>query len=231
MVVVNFPHNPTGVTLSREEQAELLRQVARVGAYLVWDGAFGELTYGEPPLPDPTLVYERALSMGTMSKAYGLPGLRVGWMMGPPELLEHCAHLRDYTLLHLSPLVELLAQHAIEGADVLVARRLAAAREHRQMVSEWIAAEEGIAGWVPPAGGVCGFPRFHDAIDVDRFCERLAEEHRVLLVPGSCFGQPRHARLGFGCSRAELTQGLAATSRLLAEVLGRPAPALQAEKT
>ncbi len=228
MVVVNFPHNPTGVTLTRGEQAELLRQVERTGAYLVWDGAFSELTYDEPPLPEPTLVYERALSMGTLSKAYGLPGLRVGWLMASPDILEHCAHLRDYTLLHLSPLIELLAQRAIEQADVLVGLRLTAAREQRRMTDEWIARHQGALDWVPPAGGVCGFPRFAEGVDVDRFCERLAEEHRVLLVPGSCFGQPQHARLGFGCSKAELVTGLDAVSHLLGEVLGREIPALQA---
>lgn len=216
MVVVNFPHNPTGATLSPAEQERLIAAVARVGAYLVWDGAFTELTYDAPPLPDPVLLYDRALSMGTLSKAYGLPGLRVGWCLASPEVLETFAHLRDYTILHLSPLVELLAQRAIERADALVALRLGTARENLALLGRWIEDQSGRVEWVPPEGGVCAFVRFPPPLDVDAFCHRLAEERRVLLVPGSCFHQPQHARLGFGCSREELTRGLTAVAELLA---------------
>lgn len=215
MVVVNFPHNPTGSTLTPAEQRELLARVARVGAFLVWDGAFTELTYDDPPLPDPHHLYERAVSMGTLSKAFGLPGLRLGWCLASPELLERFAHSRDYTLLHLSPLVELLAERAIDCADRLIGPRLATARRHRVRVGEWLAAHPEDLEWTLPSGGVCGFIRFRQALDVDAFCHRLADEERVLLVPGSCFHQPHYARLGFGCSARELETGLAATSRLL----------------
>src|SRR5262249_43758034 len=114
MVIVNFPHNPTGATLTPAEQDALVAACARVGAYLVWDAAFGEVTYGAPPLPDPGSKYERAVSMGTLSKAYGLPGLRVGWCLAAPEVLEKMVRLRDYLTLHLSPLVELLAARALD---------------------------------------------------------------------------------------------------------------------
>jgi aspartate/methionine/tyrosine aminotransferase len=215
MVVVNFPHNPTGATLSREEQEELIRTVADVGAYLVWDGAFAELTYDASPLPDPVLQYDRALSMGTLSKAYGLPGLRVGWCLGSPEVLEKFARLRDYTILHLSPLVELLARHVIEKAEVLVSRRLETARRNRERLGAWIEEHRDHVEWVPPAGGVCSFVRFRGDLDVEELCHLLAREYRVLLVPGSCFHAPEHARLGFGGSPEELERGLEALSRVL----------------
>ncbi len=110
MVIVNFPHNPTGATLSREELRELVAACERVGAYLFWDAAFAEVTYDAPPLPDPALSYERAISLYTLSKAFGLPGLRVGWCVAAPEVLEQCMRLRDYITLHLSPMVELIAR-------------------------------------------------------------------------------------------------------------------------
>jgi capreomycidine synthase len=198
MVVVNFPHNPTGTTLLPEEQAELLRIVSRAGAYLVWDAAFASLTYDAPPLPDPAPLYERAVSMGTLSKAYGLPGLRVGWCLAHPSVLDRMVHLRDYLTLHLSPLVELLAERAVDGADRILELRRAAARRSRDLVDGWIAAQEGAVSWTLPKGGVCGFPRLHDLADTTAFCRELAREHRVLLVPGSCFGRPGHVRLGFG---------------------------------
>jgi capreomycidine synthase len=213
MVVVNFPHNPTGVSLRREEQAKLIAAVERVGAYLVWDGAFGELTYEGAPLPLP-LDYDRALSMGTLSKAYGLPGLRVGWCIASPELLARLARIRDYTTLHLSPLVEMIAERAIDHADRLVSLRLEQARSNRAVVAKWVAAQAGALEWVPPEGGVASFVRFVDR-DVDALCLRLAREQRVLLVPGSCFEEPQFARLGFGCSPESLREGLSRVSHLL----------------
>jgi capreomycidine synthase len=213
MVVVNFPHNPTGVSLAPEEQRELLAATERAGAYLVWDGAFSELTYDRPPLPEP-VDFPHAVSMGTMSKAYGLPGLRVGWCIAAPAILERFVRLRDYTTLHLSPLVEFIAQKAMEKADLLLDLRRAQARSNLEVLTRWAEEHGADVSWVRPDGGVSCFMRFPDR-DVDALCLRLAREERVLLVPGSCFGQPAFARLGFGGSRADLEEGLARLSRLL----------------
>lgn len=223
MVVANFPHNPTGTTLTPGEQAELLRVVGQAGAYLVWDAAFADLTYDAPPLPDPVQAYERAVSMGTLSKAYGLPGLRVGWCLAHPDVLGRMVHLRDYLTLHLSPLVELLAQRAIAGADLILAQKRAAARRSRAVVDAWIGEQDGAVSWTPPLGGVCGFPRLHDVADTEAFCRGLAREHRVLLVPGSCFGAPGHVRLGFGGPADALETGLA---RMAGALRAARAPAL-----
>src|SRR5262249_23099827 len=106
MIVVNFPHNPTGASLTPAEQDELIELAAGAGAYLVWAAAFADLTYDGPGLPDPGERYDRSITLGTLSKAYGLPGLRVGWCLAAPDVLESLVRLRDYTTLSLSPLVE-----------------------------------------------------------------------------------------------------------------------------
>jgi capreomycidine synthase len=215
MIVVNFPHNPTGATVTPEQQRELIEIAAQVGAYLVWDVAFAELTYEQPPLPDPGLFYERAVTMGTLSKAYGLPGLRLGWCLAAPEVLARFIRLRDYTTLHLSPLVELIARRAIEEGDLLVEPRRRQAGVNRQKLESWIDQHRDLVDWVRPAGGVCAFPRLPRSLDVVAFCRRLAEVERVLLVPGICFGCPRHVRLGFGGSALNLEEGLLRLSRVL----------------
>ncbi len=215
MVVVNFPHNPTGATVTPEEQDALIAACDRVGAYLVWDNAFAELTHDAPPLPEPVLKYERAVSMGTFSKAYGLPGLRVGWCFAAPEVLEKMVRVRDYVTLHLSPLVEMIAERAVDRADLLLAERLPLARANRAVLAEWMEEHADFVEWVPPAGGVTAFPRLTSVPDVEAFCHRLAREHRVLLVPGNCFGSPGHVRLGFGRSTEALREGLARLSLLL----------------
>jgi capreomycidine synthase len=215
MVVVNFPQNPTGASVTPEEQRALVDLVARSGAYLVWDNAFGEITYEAPPLPDPTAFYERAISMGTLSKCFGLPGLRVGWCIAAPEVLERCIRWRDYVTLHLSPLVETIASAAIAQADLLIAPRLEQARSNLEILGGWLAGRAEEIEWVPPRGGVCVFPRLVPRLDVEALCHRLAQDKKVLLVPGSCFGHPRHVRLGFGGSAAQLQEGLGRLGEVL----------------
>jgi capreomycidine synthase len=215
MVIVNFPHNPTGASITPEEQRELVRIVSATGAYLVWDGAFAELTYDRPPLPDPLFEYDRVVSMGTLSKAYGLPGLRVGWCLATPEILERFIVLRDYTLLSLSPLIERIAERTLAHGDTLVAMRREQAERNLARLAAWVEAHQDRVEWVPPQGGVSTFLRFHPSIDVESFCHRLAHEHSILLVPGVCFGEPQHVRLGFGGGTAGFERGLAAVSGLL----------------
>jgi capreomycidine synthase len=207
MIVVNFPHNPTGVTLTADEQDWLISIAAEAGAWLLWDGAFADLTYETAPLPDPIGRYTRSISLGTLSKAYGLPGLRVGWCLADPAVLDRMASVRDYTTLHLSPLVELIAERVVDAADGILTQKRAIARRNRATVEAWMAGQDGLIRWTLPAGGVCGFPRL-EVPDVEAFCHRLAREHRVMLVPGTCFGTPGHARLGFGGPAEALELGL-----------------------
>lgn len=208
MIVVNLPHNPTGATVSREQQRELVGIAAEAGAYLVWDAAFAELTHDGPPLPDPLGWYERTITYGTLSKAYGLPGLRIGWCLAAPEVLRRCARLRDYVSLHLSPLVELVAERVVDHGDLFVAERRELARSNLALVERWAAELGDRVVWRSPGGGVCAFPGLPGVPDTEELCRRLAEEDGVLLVPGECFGHPGHVRLGFGSPAGELTHGL-----------------------
>lgn len=215
MVMVNFPHNPTGASVSSEQQRELIRVTARAGAYLVWDTALAALTHDGPPLPDPHLLYERAISIGTLSKAYGLAGLRVGWCQAAPEIIEQFVHLRDYTTLYLSPLVELIATRAVEQADGILRVRLPQAQANLEILGHWIDEHAELVEWVRPRGGVTAFLRFRYVSNVEDFCRRLAEERGVLLVPGRCFSFEDHVRLGFGGPTAAFREALNRLSCML----------------
>ncbi|MGH9347595.1 MAG: capreomycidine synthase [Vicinamibacterales bacterium] len=197
MVVVNFPHNPSGVTLTPGEQDELVNLCARSGAYLVWDAAFAELVYDRPVLPDPSTRWERAVSLGTLSKAYGLPGLRVGWCVAPRALLDRFLRIRDYTTLHLSPLIEAIARRALERADELLQPRLTLARANLTILSEWVSGR-GDVTWQRPSGGVCALVGLTGVGDTEKFCRVFCETQKTLIVPGSCFGLPQYIRVGFG---------------------------------
>lgn len=215
MVVVNFPHNPTGASLSLEEQTELIDIVSAVGAYLIWDAVFAEITYDSFPLPDTRSLYDKAISIGTLSKAYGLPGLRVGWCLAPPDVLARCIGLRDYTTICLSPLVEFIAQRVIEQADCLLNIRLQQAHTNLKFLTEWVEQHQEFVQWVPPRGGVTVFPKFLAISDIETFCRTLIENYGVLLAPGTCFQHQNHVRLGFGTSVADFKEGLKRLSEVL----------------
>ncbi len=220
MIVVNFPHNPTGVSITPAEQKELVAIAAEAGAWLVWDHAFGELTLRGRPAAAARPGTTRCIAFGTFSKSYGLAGLRVGWCLAPPELLARMALLRDYIALYVSPVLEFFAEHAVRNADRIVAlQRRARRREPARAHASGPRPRRTWSRFTPPDGGVTAFVEFLGQPDVVRSCRRLAEEHRVLLVPGSCFGDDYrdYARLGFGGTTAELTAGLSRLERVLRE--------------
>jgi capreomycidine synthase len=206
-IIVNFPHNPTGASMAEDDMRVLLRHAEEAGAYVLWDAAFSELVYDADPLPDVSVCYPRGISFGTFSKAFGLPGLRFGWCIAPPGILADCVRIRDYTTLHVSPLIELLALRVLENADSFLGPRLEQAQANRVMVREWADATECVA-LVTPAGGVAAFPRLDKLVSTNKFCDELFRQHGVLVIPGSCFGSPGHIRLGFGGETDELATGL-----------------------
>ncbi|MFJ4189453.1 capreomycidine synthase [Kitasatospora sp. NPDC089509] len=212
-VIVNFPHNPTGATLTSAELTDLVSIVEQHGCYLLWDGAFEDLVFDAPALPAPT-HYERALCFGTMSKAFGLPGLRVGWGIAAPEIVHAAVGVRDYTTLALSPMVEWVAQRALNGAEHLIGPRMATAAANRRLVREWLSVRPDAVSATAGAGVVV-FPHLTRVPDTMALCERLMREYRVLLVPGEAFGVPGRVRLGFGGTTADLAAGLDALSHLL----------------
>jgi capreomycidine synthase len=219
MIVVNFPHNPTGVSITAEEQKELVAIATEAEALLVWDHAFGELTYTADPLMPPTSWYDRCIAFGTLSKSYGLPGLRVGWCVASPGLLARMALLRDYIALYVSPVLEFFAEQAVRHADRIVAAQREHAAGNLRLLRDGADGLPELVRFAPPDGGVTAFVEFPGQPDVVRSCRRLAERHRVLLVPGACFGDAYrdYARLGFGGTTAELTAGLSLLERVLRE--------------
>jgi capreomycidine synthase len=221
MLVVNFPHNPTGTSVDADAQSAIVAAAASVGAYLVWDAVFADLSLAGDPLPDASLLYERAVTVNTLSKSYGLPGLRVGWLLAPEPVIQSCVTIRDYTTLALSPLVEFVAQRAVERADRLLAPRLAEARANLEVVRRWVGHLGGRVEWVPPDAGVVAFPRLVGLADDRALCQRLMDRYGVLLVPGACFSSAGHVRLGFGVPVEQLRRGLDAVSDVLGDGVPR----------
>jgi aspartate/methionine/tyrosine aminotransferase len=223
LVVVNTPHNPTGTMLSREELQRVYDLAESVGAYLLCDEAYRWLEVPGEATPDyPAFnLGSRAISVGTISKPFGLPGLRVGWMAAPAEIVAACWAMRDYISLSPGKLNDALAVLAFKHREHIITRNNAIITTNLQTARSWIAAHQGLISWSPPKGGLLALLQYHFAMPSLTVANRLAEEYSVMLAPGSAFGHEQYLRLGIGQEPGVFAQGL--------ELAGEGLEAMQAE--
>jgi aspartate/methionine/tyrosine aminotransferase len=211
LIYVNFPHNPTGAVLSAAGQRRLIEIADSCGAYLFSDEVYRGLEFDPADrLPAAADLHPRAISLGGLSKAYGLPGVRLGWTVcRDPGLSRRMQAAKDFTTICSSAPSEVLALIAVRAADRLIGRALTGITRNLGLVDEFVRRRAGAVRWVRPRGGSVGFPELLLGMPVARFCERLVTEQGVLLVPGSMFEvSTNHFRIGLG--RASLPAGLAA---------------------
>ena len=217
MLYLNSPHNPTGSTISAGELERLVGMLEERGTVLLSDEVYRGLEH-DPALQPPAAceVYQRAISLNTVSKAYGLPGLRIGWLAcREPALLDPIKELKLYTSICCSAPSELLVALALRNSARLVGESRALALRNLPLLEDFLDRHSELLEWVRPTGGPIGFPRVRDGRDVTDWCEQTAERAGVLLLPGSVYEQPDHVRMGFG--RSSLPEALA---RLEADLAG-----------
>lgn len=201
LVVVNFPHNPTGALLPRDEYESVLRLAAERGVYLLSDEMYRylEIEEGER-LPAGCELYERAISLSGLSKSYGLPGLRVGWLASRDrEVLDRITVLKDYTTICNSAPAEILALIALRNREAITGLQLARARRNLAVLDKFFARHKTTFQWNRPRGGSICFPRMLAVDDTAAFCDELVRETGIMLVPSKMFEYGnRHVRVGFG---------------------------------
>ena len=208
LVYVNSPHNPTGTQMPRATLERLVGLLGERSIALFSDEVYQGLEHDPAEyLPSACEIYERAISLNTVSKAYGLPGLRIGWLAcREPVLLERIKELKLYTTICSSAPSEVLVALALRHGDELVARSRRLVLANLPLIDDLLARRRELFEWVRPTAGPIGFPRVSGDFDVQAWCEEIAEQAGVLLLPGTVYGQPRHVRLGFG--RANLAQAI-----------------------
>ena len=158
-------------------------------------------------LPAACDLYERAISLNTVSKAYGLPGLRIGWLASRDAAsIERIRGLKLYTTICSSAPSELLVAVALRHGDALVERSRQLVVSNLPLLDAFLDRRSDLLEWVRPRAGPIGFPRVAGSFDVQAWCEETAVEADVLLLPGAVYEEPRHVRFGFG--RANLPQAL-----------------------
>jgi len=213
LVYVNTPHNPTGTLMPREVLDRVVELCAERGAWLFCDEVYRELEHDPADrLPAACDLYERALSLGSMSKTYGLPGLRLGWLAcRDRSALARIVDLKHYTTICSSAPSELLSALALRHRDVIAGRNRAIVLANLPLVDAFLDRHAALVSWTRPTASPIGFPRLHGVEDATGFCEQLVAETGVLLLPGRVYDEPGHVRVGFG--RATMPEALGLLER------------------
>jgi aspartate/methionine/tyrosine aminotransferase len=220
-IMVCNPNNPTGHVLTEPEMDEVVRAADRVGAWIVADEIYrgAELDTVDTT---PTFFgrYERVIVTSGLSKAFAMPGLRVGWAVGPPEAIARIWDRHDYTTLTPSAVSDRLAAFAMvpEVREAILTRTRAIVRANFPRLEAWLRTHDDIFEWARPDAGAIAYARYDLPIKSFELTERIRTERSVLLVPGDMFGLKKGLRFGFGYDIDHTLKGLSLVDEVLAEV-------------
>lgn len=216
LVTINFPHNPTGAILPLDRYTALIDLCRKHGIYILHDEIFNGLGPSDAQhLPFVADLYERGLSLNVMSKSYGLPGLRIGWIACQDKaVLSRMERLKHYLSICNSGPSERLAKIALTHRDVILARNCAIVDENLPKWDAFFARHPDLFDWQRPDGSCMAFPRYKGAEGVEAFARSLVEESGVLFLPSTIYrsdlGDTPTDRFRLGFGRLGLDEGLAA---------------------
>lgn len=222
LIAVNFPNNPTGAVADRETFRELVDLCAGRGIHLFSDEVYRGLEIDAARrLPQAADLFDRGISLNVMSKAYGLPGLRIGWIASRDRaLLSRMERMKHYLSISNSAPSEVLAGIALKARETILSRNRALCAENGQKLGAFFAEYPHLYEWAAPDGGCVAFARYLGEDGVEEHCRRLVEEEGVLLLPSSLFVSdllPVPAdRFRVGIGRRNIDAGLAAWRAFLA---------------
>ncbi len=206
---INTPHNPTGLLMRPEIFRGVMELAARHGIHVFCDEVYRELEHDPATrLPAGCDLYDRAISLGSVSKTYGLPGLRLGWLAcRDVALLQKIVSLKHYTTICASAPSEFLTALAFRHRQKFIDRNRQIVLRNLAQLSAFFARHTDRFSWTPPNASTIGFARLLPQQDVQAFCERLVQQAGVLLLPGTVYDEPAHIRFGYG--RRNMPESLA----------------------
>src|SRR5213083_616440 len=198
VICVCQPNNPTGQILSQAEVQSVVRIADREGVWILSDEVYRGAERSGEESPSFSGRGERVVVTGGLSKVYGLPGLRIGWIVGPRERVAAALELKDYTTIAPPTVSEVLAEIALERRRNLLERARFLLNERWPALEDWAAAHSRELHWTAPAAGAICFFSYQFPIDSIPFVDRLIKEWSTMIVPGAHFRAERHLRIGFG---------------------------------
>jgi aspartate/methionine/tyrosine aminotransferase len=217
LIVICTPNNPTGATLTAEELDHIARVAGVHGAWVLSDEVYRGAELGDTESPSMWGRYERVIITSGLSKAYGLPGLRIGWIVGPPDFVASTWSYHDYTTIAPGALSDRLARVALDPVrrPAILARTRRILRENLPLIEDWLNAHAPMFSWTRPQAGAIVYVRYNYGINSTELVTRLRDEKSVLIVPGDHFGMDGYLRLGFGERPDYLRSGLERLHALL----------------
>jgi aspartate/methionine/tyrosine aminotransferase len=220
LIVVTNPNNPTGAVLKQPEMDEIVRAARKARAWLLVDEIYRGAEVSGPLTPTFWGSYDKLLITSGLSKAFGLPGLRLGWIVAPPKTIAKLCSYHDYTTLTPAMLSDRLARIVMEPVrrEQVLERTRAIVRRNLPRLESWIHSHDDIFSYIPPVAGAITFFRYKLPISSAALFDRLREEQSVLITPGDHFGLGRYIRVGFGYDIDYTLRGLARVDLTLEEL-------------
>ena len=200
-IVINFPHNPTGQVIEEEELIDLVSICKAKDIWLFSDEVYRLLGNPQKPWASPAAcVYEKALSLGVMSKAFGMAGLRIGWIAcQDKKMLKKIEQIKHYSSICNSAPAEILSLISLKSKNIILERNNQIVADNLKLLDEFFIEYCDYFEWVRPQGGCVGFVKYKGAESIDSLCERLVNKQNVLLMPSSVYNyESNYFRIGFG---------------------------------
>src|SRR5262245_24065990 len=218
LLAVTDLHNPTGARLHRDDLALLLDHARRRDAAVLVDEVYLDLA--TEPARTAVLADPRVLVTNSLTKAHGLGGLRVGWILGHPDRIARIAEWSDLVCpAHPVPSIA-LAKRYLPQASRFLARTRARIAPRLAQIDAWVRSRRDVS-WVTPAGGIVGFLRVPAGLDGDRLAEHAMTAHGVRVIPGSFFQSPGHVRVSFGLAEGDLARALGSLAHAIDDLARR----------
>jgi aspartate/methionine/tyrosine aminotransferase len=210
LIIICNPNNPTGARFDADDLDRIAALAHRFGAWILADEIYRGAERDGRETPTMWGRSDRVVVTSGLSKAYGLPGLRIGWIVGPPSLVASTWSYHDYTTIAPGALSDALARHALEPARRarILARTRSILNANFPVIAEWLDSHGALFSYAPPDAGAIVYVRYHHRINSTELVTRLRTANSVLIVPGDHFGMDGYLRIGFGEDKAYLRSAL-----------------------
>ncbi|MCQ2770422.1 MAG: aminotransferase [Clostridia bacterium] len=215
LICINNPNNPTGALMSKDLMLKIVDIARSVGAYVLCDEVYRHLTQNDEWCESIVDLYEKGISISSMSKVFSLAGLRLGWIAThDTSVIRSCMSHRDYNLISCGMFDELVAGVALKNKDVILNRSRQMVRTNLEILDKWTESEPRVHYTKPQAGTTALIYYDYDMPSYD-FCKRMYDECGAFVTPGDCFEEPNSFRVGYASDTTELIEGLSALSTYL----------------
>lgn len=215
MICINNPNNPTGALMSEEILKEIVEIAKSADAWILCDEVYRHLTQEDSYSPSIADLYEKGISVGSMSKVFSLAGLRLGWIAThDTNAIKSFLSHRDYNLISCGMIDEMIASIALKNKDKLLKRNLTIVRENLEILDNWVKQEKHV-NYIKPKAGTTALIYYDLDIPSVQFCEEMYKTTGAFVTPGDCFEMPQSMRIGYAYGKQDLINGLKAISEFI----------------